>query len=252
MVVDMNTDPIQAELEAYASIATVLEQAKKCQDLHARAGLPLPERIQRLLGLITDSGKAGTQRSVAQIPEPQRKKPPKDAGQDWISIVAGGAIVTTVALAILREAGGEPLRSRDLGDRVISILPDATTGSLANAGTRLAAEGVIERTDEGWKLLKPERAAVLQDGLLWGPVSIFGKQEIAAHRREAILHVLKYFPTGLQIVQIVERLNECPWVHAPANKDILKLDTQVLLADRKIKRVGNTKKWQLAPADKGE
>jgi hypothetical protein len=96
-------------------------------------------------------------------------------------------------------------------------------------------------------LLKVEKAGLVRDGRLWAPPGVFAKPEMAAHRREAILHVLKHFPTGLQTVQIVEQLRNCSWLHAPVNKDLLKLDMESLLEAKKVRRRGNTKKWELAP-----
>ena len=75
------------------------------------------------------------------------------------------------------------------------LLPNVPRGSISNIGTRLFGD-LIEKTDDGWKLLKPERAGIIQDGMLWGPPVIFGKEELAAQRRDAILHVLKLFPSG--------------------------------------------------------
>ena len=243
----MNWDQIQAEEEAYQSVMALLAQARKCQELHVRAGFALPERVQRLLGLANENGRKQT----PHISAPESRNPPKEAGADWIAIEPRDAIVTTVTLAVLRATNGDALRSKDVTDRVLELLPEATSGGVANAGTRLSAERVIDRGDDGWRLLKPERAAVIHDGRIWGPAAVFSSHEIAAHRREAVVHVLKQFPSGLQMIQIVEQLKNCPWVHAPVNKDMLKLDIQALLEAKKVRRVGNTKKWQLAP-ERGE
>jgi hypothetical protein len=250
---EMKFDQIQVEEEAYESVRAVLVAARKCQELHERAGLILPQRVQWLLGIApSPTGRPRTDaRPAAQyLPAPERPSPPREAGPDWITIPARSATVTTVALAILRGAGGEPVRSRDVTEAVMNVLPNSTSGSVANAGTRLVADRTIERTDDGWRLLKPEKVAVLQGDLLWGAHDVFVKQEIAAHRREAILHILALFPKGLQIVQIVEQLRNCPWLRAPANKDLIKMDVQALLGENRLRRVGNTRKWQLAPQEK--
>jgi hypothetical protein len=42
-------------------------------------------------------------------------------------------------------------------------------------------------------------------------------------------------------------LRRCAWVVAPINKDLLKDDIAILLAQGRIRRRGNTKKWELAP-----
>src|SRR6266542_3258319 len=109
----MNWDQIDAEQEAYQSVTALLEQARKCEQLHVRAGLALPERIQRLLGIATVNGNGKTvttARTIAHIPAPERNAP-KEATSEWISVNVKDAIVTTVALAILRAAKGEPVRA---------------------------------------------------------------------------------------------------------------------------------------------
>jgi hypothetical protein len=248
----MNLDQIQVEEDAYESVKVVLAAARRCQELYERAGLVLPQRVQWLLGVAPPPAAVrGEARGVAQLPPPELPDRPKTAASDWIAVPAADGTVTTVALAVLRVAGG-PMRSRDVRESVMNILPATTSGSVANAGTRLVAEEVIDRSNDGWILLKPERAPILQDGRLWGPPDIFVKQEVAAHRREAILHILTHFPTGLQIVQIVEQLKNCTWLHAPTNKDLVKMDMQALQELQKVRRVGNAKKWQLVPAEKAE
>jgi hypothetical protein len=247
----MSWGKITAEMEAYQSVSMLFEAARKCQELHERAGLQLPERVRRLIEdtLPTESKSvAPPMRPQAQISPLTLPSPaPKEAADGWISILASEATVTTVALAFLREAEGERVRSRDLNALVLDVLPSATPGSIANSGTRLSTDGVIDRNDDGWRLLKPDMAAILKDERLWGPPSIFIHPEIAAHRREAILHILAHYSGGLQTVQIVEQLKGCPWLHAPVNKDILKMDMQTLSGEKKVRRVGNTRKWQIAP-----
>lgn len=116
-----------------------------------------------------------------------------------------------------------------------------------NIGTRLSGKQ-INRTDSGWQLISPEETGVLHEGYLWGPRAFFHKYELAAHRRLAILHVLSFFNGGLQLRQILEWLRKCNWVHAPVNKDLLKADLEILDRDEKIRKVGNSGKWELAPA----
>ncbi len=142
------------------------------------------------------------------------------------------------------------MRAKDVVAAITRILPSVHRGSIANIGARLEGK-VINRTDDGWTLIDTAKAGVLHAGMLWGPPEIFQKTELAAHRREAILHLLAAQPSGLQIVQIVEQLLGCPWVHAPVNKDLLKADMEELRKDGKVRRVGNSKKWELAPNEKG-
>ena len=240
----MNLDRFNAEREAVQSLMEMYEQSKKCQQLFERADMALPEALQRFLGMNGNSPKAaGHARSTAHIPAPTRPHEPEGAEPDWIWINVQDSSPTSAALAILRAAK-EPVRAKDIVARVTELLPTVPRGSIANVGTRLEGK-LIERTPDGWKLLNPAKAGIIRDGLLWGPPAIFSKQELAAHRRDAILHVLKHYPSGLQTVQIVEQLHNCSWVQAPINKDLLKADLEVLDTAKKVKRRGNTKKWEI-------
>lgn len=238
----MTVDLFNAELEAQRSLLDLYEQAKKCQTLFEHAHIALPEVLKRVLGMSGTSEKTAT----PPISTPQRPPMPPEAQQDWISIRDKEATPTGIVLAILRGAK-EPVRAKDLNDRVMDVLPDVLRGSISNIGTRLDGK-LIRRTKEGWELLKPEAAGVLHKGFLWGPPSAFSKSELAAQRREALLHLLQLFESGLQIVQIVEQLKRCPWVVAPINKDLVKEDIGVLSGQQKIRRRGNSNKWELAPA----
>jgi len=57
-----------------------------------------------------------------------------------------------------------------------------------------------------------------------------------------VLHVIR--PQPLQIMQILQVLEGCDWVHAPLSKDLLKADLQVLDAENRAKRIGNSGKWR--------
>jgi hypothetical protein len=244
----MDWTQIGAEREAIESLMVLYTQAEKCKELYEKAGMALPEALQRFLGMSESTAKSTSQKNPKvgiQIPSPERRNVPESADRDWISVDLKDASPTSVMLAILRQAD-VPMRARDVNAGVTEIFPDVLSGTIANAGTRLQGEGVIERGDEGWRLLRPEIAGVIHEGTLWGPASIFGKHESAAHRRYAIQHVLRQFSAGLQIVQIVEHLGACSWVHAPVNKDLLKADMAALSAEGKVRRRGNSKKWEIS------
>ena len=237
----MVIDRIDEESNAVQSLAALYEQARQCRDLYQRAQMGLPEALQRFFGMNGNSHKAAGK--GANIPPLPRLNPPEEAGHDWLWIDVTQAGATSIVLAVLR-ANKEPLHPRDIFERVTRYLADCTSGSISNIGTRLDGT-VIERTDDGWKLLQPEKAGIIRDGRLWGPASVFSKTELAVHRRDAILHLLHALG-GLQIVQIVEQLRNCNWVNAPVNKDLVKADMAILLAAGKVRRVGNSKKWAIA------
>jgi hypothetical protein len=171
---------------------------------------------------------------------------PPAAKSDWVWIRQEDATPTSIALALLRAAK-EPVRARDIVAQVMEILPNVPKGSVNNIGTRLSGK-LIGRTEDGWRLISQDSAGMLNEGYLWGPREIFQKYELAAHRRDVILHVLVFFQSGLQSRQLLDQLRHCAWVHAPANKDLLKADLEVLDKEQKIRRVGNSGKWELAPA----
>ncbi len=243
----MSSGRIGLERDAVQSLMDLYEQAERCQQLHEQAHLPLPEPLKRFLGMSINGDRLGAVRP--QIPPPERPAAPREAEPDWIWIDARQASPQSLVLALLRRSPA--MRPRDLAQCIAELLPGVSRGTIANIGTRLQGEGTIERTDEGWKLRKPEAAGTLHDGLLWGPREIFSKQELAAHRRDAIHHVLRHYPAGLQTVQLVEQLQNCSWVQAPINKDLVKEDMKILDEAGKVRRRGNTRKWELAPAQDG-
>jgi hypothetical protein len=243
----MSIEQLAAEQDAAQSLVELYQHVQKCMQLHQRAGLPLPEPVRKILANGVGPKTPGRIPSVSHIPAPLWGDRPDEAKPDWIRIELKHCTPTPVALAILR-ASKVPVRHRDLANRVNEILPHVPSGSISNIGTRLGGK-LIEKTSTGWKLIDPQKAAVIKDGFLWGPPSIFGKYELAAHRREAIIYLLEQHETGLETVQIVEELRKCPWVHAPINKDLVKEDVQILDREGTLKRRGNTKKWGIASGD---
>jgi hypothetical protein len=238
---------LKAELLATQTLLDLFERAEKCRALYEEAEMALPEPLKRFLGLIESSNGHGSALPYVVIPGPRRSKQPPEAGPDWIWISAKSASTQSVVMALLRQAPS-PIRARDMVELVQEVLPEVPKGSVANVGTRLSGKE-IERTDAGWSLRSPELAGVLFDGQLWGPPSIFGKYELAAHRRGAILHLLSFTPAGLQATQIEEQLRRCSWLKAPVNKDLLKEDINFLSGsgERKIRRRGASRKWELTP-----
>ncbi len=245
----MKFDQIQFEEAAYDSVREVLAAARKCQELHERAGLSLPHRIQRMLGLISESSGSTPSGMSSRVPKPERGNVPSGAEPDWISIPLTDGIVATLTLALLRANG--PMKSKDVQDRIVDLKPETKPGSVANVGTRFKANATIMSTPDGWQLLKPESAAIIHEGKLWGPAVVFTPPELATYRREAILHILKYFASGLQVVQIVQEINSCDWwTSGTVNKDMLKADLPILAELGKLIQVGQSRKWKLAPIEK--
>jgi hypothetical protein len=202
----------------------------------------LPGPLQSLLGIdvAADAGH--------QLPPMKLPPHPADRQASWIWVPTEQCTANSLVLALLRDASG-PLQVQKLADDVQRLkgVP-VNSGSVANVLTRLKSTKVA-RGDAGWTLIDKTGTPVLHQGHLWGAVDVFEKQEVAAHRRMAILHVLGQFPGGLQIVQIVEMLlDKSPWFNRdiPCNKDLVKDDLAELDEQQKAKRQGNSKKWVLA------
>jgi hypothetical protein len=186
-------------------------------------------------------------KTPTHIPSPDRPTPPSAATDEWIWIPVSNAQSQTLALAMMRKRG-LPVKPKDLAVLVTEMLPDATMNGVYNLTKRLEGK-VINKTSEGLELIDPTNVAILEGDVVWGHSSIFSTQELASHRRDAILHILKFFKSGLQIVQLVEELRKCPWMKAPATKDLLRGDVDYLEGIGKIKRSGNSKKWILTDSD---
>jgi hypothetical protein len=202
--------------------------------------MSLPEPLKRLLAV---NGAGNAVSGPPAIPAPQKPPMPPGAKSDWVYIQEKDATATSIALAIL-NGSKEPIRAKEIIEKVTAILPNVLRGSINNIGSRLAESRLIDRTEEGWTLAKPESAGIIHEGNLWGPREIFQKSELAAHRRDAIIHVLSNFDSGLQVRQLVEQLSRCSWVHAPVNKDLVKVDLEILAELGKVRRRGNSKKWE--------
>jgi hypothetical protein len=241
----MSFDQITAEQEATQSLVKLLEQARRCQLLYERAQMAFPEPLKRLLSMNGAATVAVARREIS-IPAPQPPPAPTSAKPDWLWIPQESATPTSITLAILR-ASKTPMPAREVVAKVMDVLPNVPRGSVNNIGTRLNGKSIY-RQDSGWQVINPEGAGILHEGYLWGPREFFHKYELAVHRRAAILHILSFFQGGLQPRQLLEQLRKCSWVHAPVNKDLLKADLEILDQNEKIRRVGNSGKWELAPA----
>lgn len=228
--------------EAYQKFAQVLADLESCKKLFESAGEPLPAQLREFFGTVPRQNGRPFVTQVSIIP-PHRANRPTEAKDDWISIALDDAMATNLVLAVLREAKG-PVRAGEVVQMVTAINPNVTHGAVNNIGTRLGGK-LIERTDLGWSLIDRSKAGIISDAYLWGPVEIFEKQELAAHRREAIIHILQCFPSGLQTVQLVEQLKGCNWMRAPVSKDLVKADMEILQKEAKARRVGNSKKWEV-------
>ncbi len=232
------------EIRALESLSKLMKAAEECRNLFDEAGMDYPEPLRRVLGQIKPEDAAGATRTI-QIPPPPVSRP-TGVGDGWIYVPKDALTPQTVVLGVLRDAAA-PMPVGQIVSEVSANECDANDGSIANIGTRLQRLGIIERTDDGWRLLDKSKAPLLNGKYAWGPAEgVFMKQEVAARRREAIVYVLGLFPSGLMNMQIVEQLEACAWLKTPLSKDLVKMDLEDLKAAGRVKRVGNTNKWVLA------
>jgi len=226
---------ISGERRALEAMLRLLDAAEECRRLHAAAQLEVPLRLRRFLG---ESSVNGALSGPTSPPEPPR---PSGVDDDAIWVAATECTAAILTLAVLRESG-KPMRARDVVDGVLRANPEINSGSVLNLAARLDGTA-ITRDEHGWTLVSPSSSPTLFKGNVWGRTQMFTKQELAAHRRNGIVHILRTSADGLQVMQLVRTLESCPWQRAPMNKDLVKTDLQVLLDGGVVRRVGNSKKW---------
>jgi hypothetical protein len=245
----------KARREATRSLLDLYDQAKRCQELLDKSGIPAPDGLKIFLGMSEQSGKSKQNRQAATVAALARRvathvapvaapsySRPGEATDEWISIDIADASTIAVVLAILRRNG--VMKFRDLVEAVQEVRPDTVAGSVANVGY-VRQGSIVERTAKGWKLLSPREAGIIANGRFWAPHSILSLQELAAHRREAILLILKHYQ-ALATVELADVLEQCSsWMRARVNQYLVKDDTVVLKHQKKIRHRGNTRQWEL-------
>jgi hypothetical protein len=246
----MSFDRFAAEQAALRGLLELIEKANQCRVMYERAGMALPEPLQRFLGVAASDGPTQPGQPTISIPPLERYPHPGEWAPGWIWIDIAGATPTSLVLALLREAD-KPVRAPEVAEHVTTLMPSVPAGTVFNLGKRLAGS-VIRRTRDGWELTAPEQAPLLFDGLLWGPAKVFVKSELASHRREALMHILNTAPGGLQASQLTEYAKSCQWIYAPVSKELIQDDLELLFNQSKVRRRGNSRKWELAQGSKEE
>jgi hypothetical protein len=232
-------DRFALEGKAYTSFAALMQSAQECRGLFEAARIQVPERLQRFLGESDAPEKAPLR---VTVPPPEQPPMPPQWKPGWIWVPARDMTASHLVLAILRSATA-PMTPTQIREAVLGYGVELSKGTLANIGTRFDGQ-LIARSGDGWILITRDLAPVLEDSVAWGDPSVFDKQEVAAHRRLGILHVLKAHGYGLQVVQLVRTLSECEWIKAPVTKDLVKVDLQELQKAGFVRRVGNSGKWE--------
>lgn len=231
--------------KAYGALAKLMEDANQVRILLEEAGEDPREHLANLLDDDDESAGANGARAIITPPlDPQR---PEWAEPTWIWVPMDAMAPMGMVLALLQKSGG-PLTQRALIDEMTRLGFEVNGGSVANIGTKLDSQNKITRTEDGWAL-RGAQATPLLDGRehAWGPAEVFTRQEVAAHRRLLVLHILRAHPSGLLQSQILSIMEGCEWVHAPFNKDLIKGDIEAMADERRVRRVGPTAKWEAVP-----
>lgn len=235
------TNNLLLKIEAHRSWADILERCDKARSLFQRAGETVPEELKALVG--------NTPASPMHSPHPIFRPPsPPNAGDDWIWIGIEDAATTTIMLAIL-GLSEQPLTVKDIRDKIVALEgnnSEIVMGSVYNAAQRMITNQILIRDEEGRLTSKqPDKIAVIYEGRLWGPVSIFQMAEQAAHRRNAEVFLLRKSQAGLLQSQMVAMLRNPDVLNpaVPMNKDLIKGDFEVMNGKR-VRRIGNSKKWE--------
>ncbi len=240
---------LKGEMEATKSLLELLAKADETRSLYEKLRLPLPDPLRRLLGSNANGLRSSSMNGSTAVESPVPPMPP-EADSDWAWVKLEDCSPHTLAKAILRQSP-EPLRSKEIYEKVVGYGLNVSLGTVSNAATRLETYEIFTRDTEGrWHMAKPDEAGVVHEGYLWGPRDTFSSQELAAHRRDAILFILSNAAGGLQMAQITAQLRAVDWLRADVNKDLTKGDVEKLLGQGKIHRMpGYSKKYQLTHSE---
>jgi hypothetical protein len=162
---------IEALSELLPRIRALVEEAEKVRQLCEEAGMALPPTVASLLGPRAANGR--TPRIVVTPPEAPPR--PQEAGRDWIWVPAANLTPTSLVLALLRLRG-DFVSSNELFSLVTKHDPNANHGSMLNIGARLDGT-LIERSEQGWRLMDQSKAPILFKCYGWGPVNVFVMHE---------------------------------------------------------------------------
>lgn len=234
---------IQRGMELHDQIQSIRSEARTLLAQAARGGFQAPLFIRELAEAPTEAESDATL-SVPMMKSPCAEPPGLGEHAMWVPVSSKSLQVGTLVLAVLAEGQ----REMSPAEILAKLAPhrDISPGTLANTGTTLAANKLIDRSGRGggWTIRGGVEAAKLADGYVWGTPDQFGPQDIAWFRREAIKHLLRTFG-GLQQMQIAQQLKKLDWVHGRKEKDTIKADLEALRSENAIHRVSHSRKWVL-------
>jgi hypothetical protein len=162
---------------------------------------------------------------------------------DLVSVHASVASPSTLSLAILRSAS-RPLKAVELAQQVILWLPETPPESIYNILRKREHDGLLKYDSNGWTLVRRRTSISLFKNFVWGPATELESIDLAAHRREATLHILHKYP-GLRAIQITKCLLEWRWVKAPVTKFLVPYDLEILARQGFTQKPLGGKEWFL-------
>lgn len=233
------------EVEAYVRLSETLQDLDDIRLMFEQARAPIPDVLLRL-SRSSNGHQGGTPDSPVIEAEPAR---PENVDPDWIWISVKDATIGTLALAIALASRDKPMTARDIHAKVNEFDSEVPLGTIQNVGTRAEANGLIVRNPAGhWTVVNPSRVGMLDSDFIWGPASTFQMQEVAAYRRFFIVNFLKKNPVGMQQSQILSYLQSLELINkeVPVNKSLVKADMEAM-EGTKVRRRGNSKKWEAIP-----
>ena len=192
----------------------------------------------------------GTEKPRSTIPPPPTPAKPPEWKKDWVWVRLSELTPTSLVLGLLRREN-RPVLPSEMVAMTRQYHPDINQGTIYNLGLRLRDKR-IENGGNGWTLIDPATAPVIHDEYAWGPPSVFQSFDLAAFRREAVLHVLRAVsPDGLMAMQIVRHLQQFKSPRVPVDKTMMKVDLDILQGKEKVKQIGNSRKWALSKSSMG-
>lgn len=237
---------IHEQAKAYMDLAAWLQEAPRLRDVFMSIGVPVPPQIQRILSSDERDPAGGKKRTPSiNLSAPWGDRP----GEIGVRLQDLG--VRSLVLTFIKNATqshGEGATVRDAIEWIKEIRPSQNEGSVMNAFAAVCDLPGVKTFAGRTTVTNLAMAPSLGTSYAFGPPGIFQKQEVAAHRREAIELLLGLDSNrgGLHIMQIVNQLKTLDWVKADATKDLLKGDMAAMLTDGIVKRAAGSGKWKLS------
>ena len=274
----------QLERYAWKQLDKLLDSADECLNSFRAAGVQPPPPLKRLLGLeetneADGSGgngnaqppsaprKRGRPRKdqnqppkpgkyrYSPAPEPPTKpyhgEPPKGAERWWPSILAASAGTYAVALAVLREHPEEFISAATLNRRM-EVIRKVEGGAGYSVLDRLRKDGIVDGDISNLRILKRQLGGILSRDAkwIWAPKENLSEYDLARHRREAVIRLLREHGGSLAIASITKGLQASDWVQSDKTDDLVKADLRYLAKDGIVRKLAETREWEYVSGGK--